>query len=199
MKITSTTLKQIAAMPAEAMAVSLLFLAEQLEQQERKRPAAAERQSRYRNAHTNALVTRESRQGNGEVTPLAPVFDNISKPSLEVRKEESKSSDSFPQDPPGFKEFWAIYPPRAGDRDRKPATKAFSAALKRIDLKTLLWGTERYAADCKAKGKINTEYVKQARTWLNADGWKEAYQSSGNGQSDAFSSARDFLQRIGRA
>lgn len=196
MVITSTTLRRISTMPAEAMAETLLFLAEQLEAQERKRVAAAERQSRWRNARNNANVTPESRESNADITP-SRVLNNISKPSLEVvRKKENITSDSFPQDPPGFKDFWAIYPPRAGDRDRKPATKAFSAALKRVDLKTLLAGTERYAADCKAKGKINTEYVKQARTWLNADGWNETYEAA---PSSDFSSARDFLQRIGRA
>ena len=196
MVITSTTLRRISTMPAEAMAETLLFLAEQLEAQERKRAFAAERQSRWRNAQKDAGVTPMLRESNGIVTP-SRVLDNISKPSLEVvRKEESITSDSFPQDPPGFKDFWAIYPPRAGDRDRKPATKAFAAALKRVDLKTLLAGTERYAADCKAKGKINTEYVKQARTWLNADGWNETYETA---PSSDFSSTRDFLQRIGRA
>ena len=76
-------------MPAEAMAETLLFLAEQLEAQERKRAFAAERQSRWRNAQKDAGVTPMLRESNGIVTP-SRVLDNISKPSLEVvRKEES--------------------------------------------------------------------------------------------------------------
>ncbi len=178
-------------MPAEAMVEAILFLAEQREIAEVSEARHAERKRK------DADRKRISRGCPAEVTPLAPVLDNISKPSLEeVRKEESITSDPFPQDPPGFKDFWEVYPPRAGDRDRKPATKAFSAALKRIDLKTLLDGARRYAADCRAKGKINTEYVKQARTWLNADGWTETFETS---SSDNFSSARLLLQRIGRA
>jgi len=194
------SLKRLAVLglSSEQMSVVLDVLAVELAPMERTRELAAQRQQRYIERHTNVRVTSsEQRQGNVDLTSLAPVLDNISKPSLEVvRKEESITSDSFPQDPPGFKDFWAIYPPRAGDRDRKPATKAFAAALKRVDLKTLLAGTERYAVDCKAKGKINTEYVKQARTWLNADGWNETYEAA---PSSDFSSARDFLQRIGRA
>lgn len=31
----------------------------------------------------------------------------------------------------------------------------------------------RYAAHCREKGKVGTEFVKQARSWLNGDLWRE--------------------------
>ena len=100
-------------------------------------------------------------------------------------REEIKdlSSDPPPQEPPNFAEFWALYPKRHGAADRKAAVKAFLSALKRSDLKTILAGCVAYASDCAARGKINTEFVKQARTWLNADGWTETYGTEQNTQS----------------
>lgn len=79
---------------------------------------------------------------------------------------------------PDFEAFWSAYPKRHGSADRKAAVKAFPLALARAgSLDTILWGVKRYHAELAAKGKIGTEYVKQARTWLNADGWSE-YQSN---------------------
>lgn len=174
----SHKLRKIAAldMAAQSYQTLILDLAVELDLEE-----ARLSKERARKLHGPSKDNPRKLRGDGAEIPASRVIDNT-KPFLtsgEESKKESPPSPSKPlsSDPEGFKEFWAIYPPRAGDRDRKPATKAFSAALKRVDLKTLLWATERYAADCKAKGKINTEFVKQARTWLNADGWTEYQQT----------------------
>jgi hypothetical protein len=38
---------------------------------------------------------------------------------------------------------------------------------------TILRAAARYAAHCREKGKVGTEFVKQARSWLNGDLWRE--------------------------
>lgn len=79
-----------------------------------------------------------------------------------------------PSDPDGFEAFWTAYPKRDGNADRKGAVKAFGPAVERAgrhELVTL--AASRYYAHCRDKGKIGTEFVKQARSWLNGDLWKE--------------------------
>jgi len=198
MNITPDTLRKIAAMPEQAMVVALTFLAEQLEAVEAKRNAAATRQKRYRLRHKDADVTSPLCDSNADVTPLARVEDNINNLTpLDLEKHTLSLSKPLPanlratgsnpralgtnpraisQEPEDFAAFMAVYPRRAGAVDRKQALKAFAPALKRADLQTILHGARAYNAEMTAKGKVGTEYVKQARTWLNADGWAE-YQA----------------------
>lgn len=250
MKIDSAMLHEIAAMPAEAMAVSIRFLAVQLEAEEVRQSASALRSSNHKTG-SGSLIMQDLRRsvyerdgfacvycGSDErltcdhVIPVSKggktVLENLatcckscnSKKKDRERKEFARSSDkgrtktgqeaeasrktealarveynnnlpnledlnnlppspSKPktaETPEGFEDFWELYPQREGDRDRKGAVKAFRAARKRIDLKTLLDGARAYAAFCVEKGKVGTPYVKQARSWLNADGWTEQLQ-----------------------
>lgn len=173
MKITSDTLKRIAAMPAEAMAAALLFLAEQLEADEAKRNANATRQQRYRERHSSVTVTPKSRESNADVTPRACVEDNIYKSTLVDISIPPIVPPQNP-DPDGFDAFWAAYPKRDGNADRKGAVKAFGPAVKRAgDHALIARAAARYAAHCREKGKLGTEFVKQARSWLNGDLWRE--------------------------
>ena len=179
MKVTAQTLKRIAAMPAEAMAAALLFLAEQLEADESKRNANAMRQQRYRDRHSGVTVTPLSRTSNADVTPRARVEDNNNLPNL-----VDTSRKTFPPNPPlpskaeepeGFAEFWDNYPKRDGSPDRKGAAKAFKAALRRASLETILDGTDHFREAMTARGKVGTEFIPQARTWLNGERWNDRY------------------------
>ena len=77
-------------------------------------------------------------------------------------------------EPEGFGAFWAAYPSRDGNKDRKGALKAFGPAVQRAGGHELITrAAARYAAHCREKGKIGTEMVKQARSWLNGDLWSE--------------------------
>jgi hypothetical protein len=170
----STKIKRLASldMPVEALKVLLSDLAAELDRVEAR--LSKDRRRKPVEIPRNAV---EIPAKTPENPCLAPVLDNITTTSKEDLESPPSPLTSKPLDPPGFQEFWDAYPKRAGNADRKPAVKAFRAALKRTDLKTLLWAAGRYAADCRAKGKIGTEFVKQARTWLNADGWTEYGQS----------------------
>lgn len=78
------------------------------------------------------------------------------------------------QEPDGFSDFWAAYPKRDGNMDRKGAVKAFGPAVQRAGGHELVTrAAARYAVHCREKGKIGTEFVKQARSWLNGDLWRE--------------------------
>jgi uncharacterized protein YdaU (DUF1376 family) len=76
-----------------------------------------------------------------------------------------------------FEVFWEAYPPRLGDRGKKAALKAYKSASKRASKPNILKGVQAYAVFCAAEEKINTPYVKLAASWLNQDGWLEAYES----------------------
>lgn len=287
MKITSDTLKRIAAMPEQAMAAALLFLAEQLEADEAKRaienargaryrangggniphflrmqvyerdefacvycgstedlscdhdipvskggpttyenlvtacrPCNSRKRDRDRKAFTrelartnpdksadklghNADVSGQNRD-NGGITPLARVeynnnlpteLDNknlsltLSKP-LRANGTNPRAMGTNPRatgtnpradasEAEGFSEFWETYPKRDGSADRKGAEKAFRAALKRADITTIIDGAQHFSEAMTARGKAGTEFVPQARTWLNGDRWNERYDAAG--------------------
>lgn len=162
----------------EQMAGVVQVLTVELAPLEQRRASAAARQSRYRHAHSNV---------DSDVTVDATVALPASRvsilPSLSENVETVRNPLVIPPptpkgEHPAFSFFWSLFPKRAGDRDRKAAVKAFAAAIKRASEQEILEGTERYAAFCDAMGKTGTEFVRQARTWLNADGWKEPYEIS---------------------
>jgi len=77
-------------------------------------------------------------------------------------------------EPDGFTAFWDAYPKRDGNADRKGAAKAFGPAVVRAGgADMVVRAAARYATHCRDKGKIGTEFVKQARSWLNGDLWRE--------------------------
>lgn len=77
-------------------------------------------------------------------------------------------------EPDGFDAFWTAYPKRDDNGDRKGALKAFGPAVQRAGgAELVIRAAGRYADHCRDKGKIGTEFVKQARSWLNGDLWSE--------------------------
>ena len=78
--------------------------------------------------------------------------------------------------PPTFADFWAEYPKRAGDRKRAESEKKFGLAVKRgVDPGLIVDGAKRYRAFCDATGKVGTEFVQQAPTWLNGMAWENEF------------------------
>ncbi|MDR7040513.1 uncharacterized protein YdaU (DUF1376 family) [Methylobacterium sp. BE186] len=73
-------------------------------------------------------------------------------------------------EPDRFEEFWSAYPKRRGDNPRKSAAKAYSAAIRRGATHTaIMAGVTGYAAELREAGKLETEFVAQAATWLNQE------------------------------
>jgi hypothetical protein len=101
-------------------------------------------------------------------TPKASRFHGTNPRALGTNPRGSQ------QEPDGFSAFWDAYPKREGNGDRKGAVKAFGPAVQRAgDAQTVIRAAARYAVHCREKGKIGTEFVKQARSWLNSDLWSE--------------------------
>lgn len=197
----------------EQMAGVIDVLAAELAPCERSRELAAERQSRYLQRHGNVRMPLPSKRHSDVDMTSSRVEDNTL-PSLtsgkEV-KEESKtsltvSSASKPlpsSDPDGFGNFWVFYPKRDGSADRKGAVKAFNAALRRTDLKTIMDGVEAFGLAMAERGKVGTEFIPQARTWLNGDRWNERYSAPSanakpNGIQDGFAKVRAVIDEIER-
>ncbi|UMY16644.1 YdaU family protein [Methylobacterium organophilum] len=90
--------------------------------------------------------------------------------SLKEKRREDTPIVPKGTDPEGFAEFWAAYPKRSGDNPRKTAVKAYGGAIRRGATRArIMEGVRRYAAQLAEGGKIGTEFVAQAATWLNQD------------------------------
>lgn len=135
------------------------------EQAQRRRAADRERQARK----------RESLRMSADVCGLSEVKEIPPTPTKENNNLSVVSPPiAPPQEPEGFDAFWDAYPKRDGNADRKGAVKAFGPAVKRAgDHSLVTRAAARYAAHCREKGKLGTEFVKQARSWLNGDLWRE--------------------------
>jgi pyocin large subunit-like protein len=107
--------------------------------------------------------TRNRQEPSDNITPLTP----------HCQKSE-------------FDRFWEAYPKRRGANPRKPAEQKFRAAVKRgTDPAEIVRGAERYAAELRDMGKLNTEFVAHAATWLNQERWSDYGPSPPSLQADA--------------
>lgn len=73
-------------------------------------------------------------------------------------------------EPEGFDEFWAAYPKRDGDNPRKTAVRAYAKVIRHgLKPAALMAAVRAYSEELAAKGRIGTEFVAQASTWLNQE------------------------------
>lgn len=78
-----------------------------------------------------------------------------------------------------FEACWKIYPARAGGNSKKAAGKAWNARIRSgVSADELTRAVERYAAELRAKGKIGTEFVKQASTFFGPDEHWKSYATA---------------------
>lgn len=75
-----------------------------------------------------------------------------------------------------FEACWVNYPKRAGGNSKKAAHKAWAARIREgVSAEALEKAVQSYAAEMIAKGKVGTEYVKQAATFFGPnEHWLEA-------------------------
>lgn len=118
---------------------------------------------------------------NGYEPLGSPVFDSYSKTMCQAMYKKPakqptprKARNEYPD---WFEEIWKAYPKRAGSN---PKGKAYGAAVQRLKdirstafsesgIQSMGFGVKRYAAYCKATGKLNTEYIMQAATFFGPD------------------------------
>jgi hypothetical protein len=167
----------------EVLAVELAPL--EAHEQERRERLAKDRERKFRGKvqGSSAEIPRKANGNSTEVPRNASrVEDNYNFPTLvDTSRKTIPPNPPLPSralDPDGFEAFWDAYPKRDGSADRKGAVKAFKAALRRETLETILDGVEHFAEAMTARGKVGTEYIPQARTWLNSDRWSERYDAA---------------------
>ena len=91
---------------------------------------------------------------------------------LEARSK--KESTSLRSGDPAFEKFWAAYPRRKGANPSKPAQDRFTAAVRSgADPDAIIAAVARYASELSVQGKLGTEFVAQATTWLNQRRWQD--------------------------
>jgi hypothetical protein len=87
-----------------------------------------------------------------------------------VLAETAKPKKAKPAIPDWFAQFRDLYPERAGDQGWQRALKAANARMAEGHTPDeFIEGAMRYRAFCEATGKLGTEYVKQAASFLGPD------------------------------
>lgn len=94
-----------------------------------------------------------------------------------------------------FVSAWKVYPKREGGNSKPAAWKAFlKSARKGANPALMIQGTNRYAAWCREKGKVGTEYVMQGKTFFGpgehwSEPWSPASESRRDGSKECSHSA----------
>lgn len=120
---------------------------------------------------------KKKRRGNVSVTPS----DTDSEADTESERTKNPSASATPtrravsretssEDPAWMLDFKLAYPERSGDQGWRKAVRAAHARMgEGHSAAEFIAGARRYAAFCEASGKVGTEYVKQACTFLGPD------------------------------
>jgi hypothetical protein len=99
------------------------------------------------------------------VSHHAPLTAGLEGKGREGNGREKNPTAASP--PAGFEEFQKVYPKRSGDPGWKKAQRAWNARLtENHSPQDFIRGAERYAAYCLGTGKVGSEYVQQASTFL---------------------------------
>lgn len=138
---------------------------------------AAERQRRMRERRRNAVTLRDS-----DVT--SHIADADADADAEKKKKESKSAHAKREREQKadelasrFEEIRMAYPQRGGGQRWKDAERAYHAQLASgVTHEEIMAGVSRYAQFMRITGKVGTEFVQQAATFLGRNaGFKEPW------------------------
>lgn len=100
----------------------------------------------------------------GSRTPLLP---SSLPPLLPPSATQAADQDPSPAaTAAGFDEFWDAYPRKEA---RRKAVTAYSSALKRADVASIVAGAQRYRSDPNR----DASYTALPTTWLNGDRWAD--------------------------
>lgn len=129
-------------------------------------------------ARVAAYRERKKRVCNVTVTPP----DTDTDTDTEEEKEQKAlvpSGDDTAGYSAEFEACWKAYPARSGGNSKKAAGKAWNARIRSgVSADDLARAVERYAAELRAKGKIGTEFVKQASTFFGPDEHWKSYATA---------------------
>jgi uncharacterized protein YdaU (DUF1376 family) len=86
------------------------------------------------------------------------------------------NSDRFQNFQDFFSEFKIRYPKRAGSQNWPQVEKKLKP-IWQANFEAILAGCDGYCRALEANGKLGTEFVKMASTWVNQRGWEDEYPS----------------------
>lgn len=93
------------------------------------------------------------------------------------------------------RQFWPAYPKRFGSNPKEPAKRKLTRAILRGEKpEDILLGVKRLYSAMQRSGKLGTEYVPMALTWINRQQWKDDPQPAGNGKTNRDQSFFDVAQ-----
>lgn len=105
--------------------------------------------------------TDRSSEGGSDRTPNPPIPSHTT---------ESSTNSLTSDEPDGFDEFWAAYPPRRNS-SKADARKAYAAAIKKgAKPDEILAGAKLYA---DSRAGQDQQYTAHAATWLHGKRWED--------------------------
>jgi hypothetical protein len=124
---------------------------------------------------------------------------------VDEREDEPPAEPNEPIEPPkpspkktreeiyeeAFEMFYNLYPRK---RDRKPAFKAFLAAVKKHDIQTIIDGVKAYAKECEVK-KTPKDKIKYPATFLNGESWTNEFDFTTDGKRSLFAQGEESKKR----
>lgn len=157
--------------------VTCLKLAKRLDKSMTSNPKMRALIDKVKNSHDGVMTIPDSvmqdknridknRITNG-TSADAPMVVNQGDVSPVSEQETAKAAKPYPDE---FEWIWNHKPERAGGNGKKSAYNACRARIKSgATWRELAEGVKRYAAHCKAEGKIGTPYVMQMTTFFGPD------------------------------
>lgn len=92
----------------------------------------------------------------------------------EKKVSRSVAKATRPDEDSKFEEFWKAYPRRDGPNPRKPAEQKFNALAKTgVNPDVMIQAAKSLAVEESRRGKIGTQFIPQAITWLNQQRWSD--------------------------
>ena len=95
-------------------------------------------------------------------------------------KDKGKEKEFISSAEADFKRLREVYPKRPGDAP-KPAFKAFTKAIRSINIEIIIAGAEAYA---KSRSGQDPQYTKTLAAWLNAEMWDAEWGPKRNGSAN---------------
>lgn len=119
-----------------------------------------------------AAKTRWNKAQSGSESPPDAAGDAPSTATGNAKRnasrEEKRREEKTPPDPPGFEQFWQVWPRR---ESRKAAARAFSKAAKVAGgAEQLVALAEKWLAD---RPDMERRFVPLGATWLNGERWND--------------------------
>ena len=120
--------------------------------------------------------------------------------SDEPTDTQAKAKSAKNDTPPEFETLWSEYPQREGPNPKRDALKAYRARMREgVSPDDLIAGVLRYKSWLMRKGKVGTEFVQRASTFLGpGENWKQSFEAGGGGLTRPPEADRDAWLRLAK-